>query len=207
MLAELAGADAVRLGIDEVMKPVSEEDVAAARRSARGFELRMPANPGLIKVALEARPQRVVLAAGSREGAARGGALDLRAKSAALAPVLRPLEEARIPVSLRIAPRLEAVKAAHGEGATGVDLYTGGLVDLPARERAAELDALRDAVRLAAKLRMSIGLGGGLGFRTLADVLDAAPAAERIAVGRAALSRALLVGLDRALRDLLALLR
>ena len=58
----------------------------------------------------------------------------------------------------------------------------------------------------ASKLRLSIGLGGGLGYRSLREVLEAAPAAERIAVGRAALTRALLVGLDRALRDLRAML-
>jgi pyridoxine 5'-phosphate synthase PdxJ len=59
-------------------------------------------------------------------------------------------------------------------------------------------------VRLAAKLRLGIGLGGGLGFGSIPDVLAEAPAAESVAVGRAALSRALLVGLDRALRDLLS---
>jgi pyridoxine 5-phosphate synthase len=206
-LAELAGADGVRLGIEDARKPVTEEDVANARRAARGFELRMPANPGLIKIALEARPDRALLAASAVEGAANGGALDLRTKNPALSPVMRPLEEARIPAWLRIAPRLEAVKAAHGEGASGVELYTAGIVDLPPGEKARELDSLRDAVRLAAKLRMSIGLGGGLGYRTLPEILDAAPAASRIEVGRAVVSRALLVGLDRAVRDLRALLR
>ena len=122
-----------------------------------------------------------------------------------MSAALRPLEEARIEVWLRIAPRLEAVKAAHGEGAQGVELYAGGLVDLPSTERETELDGLRDAVRLAAKLRMAVGVGGGLGYRSLAEVLDAAPAATRVAVGRAAVARAALVGVDRAVRDLRAL--
>jgi pyridoxine 5'-phosphate synthase PdxJ len=61
-------------------------------------------------------------------------------------------------------------------------------------------------VRLAAKLGLEIGLGGGLSYRSLPEVLAACPAAQGVAVGRAALCRALLVGLDRALRDLRALL-
>jgi pyridoxine 5-phosphate synthase len=108
-------------------------------------------------------------------------------------------------VGALVAPELESVKVAHAEGITGVEFYTGGIVDLPSRERRAELEKLGDAVRLAAKLRLSVGLVGSLGYRSLPEVLEAAPAAQRVAVGRAALTRALLVGLDRALRDLRAL--
>jgi pyridoxine 5-phosphate synthase len=81
------------------------------------------------------------------------------------------------------------------------------MVDLPPAERRGELERLGDAVRLASKLQLRIGLGGRLGYRTLAEVLDAAPAVESVTVGRAALARAVLVGLDRALRDLRALVR
>jgi pyridoxine 5-phosphate synthase len=116
--------------------------------------------------------------------------------------MLRALREAGIPAGVLIAADLEAVKAAHAEGLDAVEFFTGAIVDLPAPERRAELEKLGDAVRLAAKLRMTIGLGGGLGYRRLRESLEAAPAAERVAVGRAALSRAVLVGLDRALRDL-----
>jgi len=215
-LAELAGVDAVRLGIDDALKPATEHDVSEVRRSARGFELRMPPNPGLVKIALEARPDRVLLASGTREGlegfssvGTGGRALDLGSGSDGksgnrnpLAPVMRPLAEAGIETWLRIAPRLEAVKTAHTEGAFGVEIFTGDIVDLPRAERETELEALRDAVRLASKLRMAIGLGGGLGYRNVSEMLDGSPAIGGVAVGREVVSRAILVGLDRALRDL-----
>jgi len=203
-LAELAGVDAVRLGIDDELRPVAESDVLNARRAARRFELRMAASPGLLKVALEARPDRVLLAASARNGGWAGGPLDLRAGGQSLAPVMHGLQEAGIPVSLRVHPKLEAVKAAHAERATGVELYTGAILDLPETERKAELESLSDAVRLAAKLRLRIAIGGGLGYATVSEVLDGVPATEIVAVGRAAISRALLVGLDRAVRDLRA---
>jgi len=201
-LAELAGVDAVRLGVNDDLKPVAETDVRNARRAARRFELRMAATPGLLKVALEARPDRVLLAASAHDGGFAGGPLDPQSGAQALAPVMHGLQEAGIPVSLRVQPKLEAVKAAHAVRATGVELYTGAILDLPEGERAVELEALSDAVRLAAKLRMRIGIGGGLGYATVAEVLSSIPATEVVAVGRAAISRSLLVGLDRAIRDL-----
>jgi len=203
-LAELAGVDAVRLGIDDELRPVAESDVLSARRAARRFELRMTANPGLLKVALEARPDRVLLAASARDGGWAGGPLNFHAGTQSLTPVIHGLQEAGIPVSLRVSPKLDAVKAAHEERATGVELYTAAILDLPEAERKAELESLADAVRLAAKLRLRIAIGGGLGYGTVSEVLDGVPATECVAVGRAAISRALLVGMDRAIRDLRA---
>ena len=203
-LAELAGVDAVRIGIDDELKPSAESDVLNARRAARRFELRMTASPGLLKVALETRPDRVLLAASARDGGWAAGPLNLRAGASPLEPVIHGLQEAGIPVSLRVAPKLDAVKAAHEEHATGVELYTAAILDLPEAERKAELESLADAVRLAAKLRLRIAIGGGLGYRTVSEILDGIPATECVAVGRAAISRALLVGMDRAIRDLRA---
>jgi pyridoxine 5-phosphate synthase len=203
-LAELAGVDGVRLGIDDDLKPVAESDVLNARRAARHFELRMTASPGLLKVALEARPDRVLLAASAKEGGWAGGPLNFHGGGQPLAPMMHGLQEAGIPVSLRVQPKLDAVKAAHAERASGVELYTAAILDLPEAERKAEFESLADAVRLAAKLRLRIAIGGGLGFATVSDVLAGVPATECVAVGRAAISRALLVGMDRAIRDLRA---
>ena len=204
-VAELAGVDAVRLGVNVDLKPVREEDVRDTRRAARRLELRMAPVEALLKVALETRPERVLLAADGRDGRA-AAPLDLRGPQPGLGPIVRALSEAGLPAAALVIPRIDAVKAAHAEGVTGVELYTGALIDLPPRERQTELETLGDAARLASKLRLSIGLGGGLGFRTLRELLEAAPAAEHVAVGRAALTRAVLVGLDRVLRDLRAML-
>jgi len=204
MLAELAGADAIRLGVGEELRPVRELDVRQARRSARELELRMPPSQTLLKVALDARPDRVLLASEARDGRQPSSPLDLRARALPLGPIVRALGEAGIVAWAVVSPDLEAVKVAHAEGVRGVEIFTGALVDLPAAERQVQIEKLADAVRLAAKLRLAIGLGGGLGFRVLRELLEAAPAVERIAIGRAAIARALLVGLDRSVRDLKA---
>jgi len=204
-LAELAGVDSLRIGAIEAQAAAGLKDALEARRATRRLELRMAPAQALLKVALETRPDRVLLAA---EGRGRGpcAPLDLRSAASPLVSVARVLGEAGIPVSALIAPEADAVKAAHAAELASVDLYTAGIVDLPEPARSEKRERLTDAVRLAAKLRLSVGLSGGLGFRTLPELLPATPAVERVAVGRAISARALLVGLDRALRDLRALI-
>lgn len=205
-LAELAGVDALRLGVNRDLKPVREEDLQDMRRAARCLELRLPPSEALLAIALETRPDLVLLAADVMEGRTSAAPLDLRQGTGELTPVVRALQEAGIPVHALVTPTLETVKLAHTAGLTGVELYTGLLVDLPVTERATAMLELGDAARLAAKLKMGVGVGGGLGYRTLPEVMAVAPAADRVAIGRAALTRAMLVGLDQALRDLRALL-
>jgi pyridoxine 5-phosphate synthase len=201
-LGELAGADSIRLGVSEDLRPVRERDVRDARHAARSFELRMAPAQGLLKLALEVRPDRVVLSGENRETRQPAGPLDTRTMSSGLAPVIRALREGGIPTTAIVIPELDAVKAVHAAGLAGVEFYTGGIVDLPPGERAAAAERLADAGRLAAKLRLGLVLGGGLGYRTLPELLGAVPAAERVVVGRACLARATLVGLDRAVRDM-----
>jgi pyridoxine 5-phosphate synthase len=204
-LAELAGVDALRLGASEDLKPVREEDLHEARRAVRLLELRMPPSQALLRVALEVRPDRVLLAAEGRDGRTPSGPLDLRTRQAPLGPMVRTLAEAGIPVGALIPPDLEAVKLAHGEGVPTLEFCTAAIVDLPPAERRSALVRLSDGVRLAAKLHLPIGVGGGLGYRSVAEVLAACPAVESVCVGRAVVARAMLVGLDRAVRDLRAL--
>jgi pyridoxine 5-phosphate synthase len=201
-LAELAGVDAVRVGVNRDLKPVREEDLKDLRRTARRLELRMAPSEALLAIALETRPDRVLLAADAREGRTATAPLDLRGGSEELAAVVKTLAEAGIASHALVAPAIEAVKPLHAQGLAGVELFTGALVDLPSVERERAMVALGDAARLGSKLKLEIGLGGGLGYRNVPEVIEAAPAASRVAVGRAALTRALLVGLDQALRDL-----
>jgi pyridoxine 5-phosphate synthase len=204
-LAELAGVDAVRLGVSEDLKPVREEDLEEARGAVRCLELRMPPAPALVRMAMAVRPDRVLLSAEGRDGRSPSAPLDLRGRPQPVAAAVRALAEAGIPVGAVLAPDLETVKHAHGTGVSAIELHTGAIVDLPGPERMAALQRLSDAVRLASKLHLAVGVGGGLGFRSVGEVLATSPALESVAVGRAALGRAMLVGIDRAVRDLRAL--
>lgn len=202
LLAELAGADGVRVGVFEDGRPVGESDLRDLRRAARNFELRMTPAPALVKVALEARPDRVLLASEARDGARTPAPLDFRAWGGALSPVVRSLLDAGLDVAVLVPPDLESVKAARSAGAPAVELCVAQLVDLPGPERREALERLSDAARLAAKLRLGVGIGGALDGARSAAVLASCPVAEWVAVGRAWAARAALLGIDRATRDL-----
>ena len=83
-LAELAGVDAVRLGVNPDLKPVREEDLRDTRRAARRLELRMPPLESLVRVALDVRPDAVLLASDRREGRTAASPLDFRSGAGGL---------------------------------------------------------------------------------------------------------------------------
>lgn len=200
-LAELAGVDLLRLSINEDLQPVRETDVDSLRRVARAFELRMPVSQNLLKVPLEARPDRVVLVGDLHATSGPAPPVDARTSGAALGSVLRSLEDAGIHSCVRVAPDLDAIRAVHAQGVKDVELFTGYLVDLPEDERRGALVTLGDTARLASKLRLSIAVAGGLDDQNIGEVLAAAPSVERVVFGRGLARRSLLVGLDRAVRD------
>ncbi len=201
-LAELAGAAGVRLGVTEEASGVDASTLANVRRAAGRFELRMAPVPELVKLALEARPDRVLLASEPRGATGRPGPLDWRAWGDALGSVVRSLHDAGMAVSILVPPDPEAVKNAHRVEAVGVELFTGHWVDLPGRERAATLEGLAETAHLAAKLRMRVAAGGGLDLRSIPELLVGVPVVSRVVVGRAFVARSILLGVDRAVRDL-----
>jgi len=200
-LLEVSGVSAVQLGLGEELQPVTEADLRAVSGAA-ALELRISPAPALVKVALEMRPARVVLASESRESPVLASPLDFRAWGAALAPAVRNLRDAGLRVEALVAPVLDAVKAAHNADLQGVDLYTSATLDLPPESRAEALTTLGDAARLGSKLRLSVGVAGALGAREVPQVLEAAPVIERVTMGRSFVNRALLIGIERATADL-----
>ncbi len=204
LAAEMSGADAVRLSASEALRPVRESDLHDVRRVVRHFELRLAPTPSLLKLALEVRPDRVVLASEPGKERLDAAPLDAAALRHALPSAARALREAGIPVWVRIAPEPESVKLARGTEIAGVELSSVGTIDLPDSERTAALERFGDAARLASKLRLPIGVAGGLEAGRVRTIVAAAPILERIVVGRALVARALLVGIERAVGELRA---
>ena len=123
-LAELAGIDFIRVGLREELRPVAEADLHGLRRAAPVLELRAPAVQSLLKTLLETQPDSVLLSAAAWDRQVGSGPIDFRLGDAGVAPVMRGLDDARVPVTLVVAPELDAIKAAHNLGAVGVELYT-----------------------------------------------------------------------------------
>lgn len=205
-LVDLAGGDCVRLCVSESLQHVSEADLQRLVQTCPQFELCMPPSQSLLRLMLEVRPSRVILVEEDRYGSSAYGPLDLRKADSEVAPIVRALEEADLPVAAVVAPEVDAVKMAHGVGLGGLELYARYAADLPEGKRGVELERLCDASLLATKLRFDIGLGGGLDYRNVVGVLNAVPNAGQVTVGRSVWRRALMVGVDRAVRDFRALI-
>jgi len=202
LCAEMAGADGVRVAANESLRPMRESDLHDVRRVARVLELRVAPTPSLLKLALEVRPDRVVLSSEPHTGRLLSAPLDPGALRSAAPLAVRALREAGIPAWARIAPDADSVKLARAAEVAGVELVTTGTLDLPETERGVALDRLGDAARIAAKLRLPLAVSGGVERARLPALLIAVPGVERIVVGRALVARALFVGIERAVREL-----
>ncbi|RIL04727.1 MAG: hypothetical protein DCC71_13070 [Proteobacteria bacterium] len=201
LAAELAGADAVRVAANEALRPIRENDLHDVRRVVRSLEMRVAPTPSLLKLALEVRPDRVVLSSEPTGSKLVSAPLEAAALRSAAPLAVRALREAGIPAWVRIAPDPEAVKLARAADVSGVEFAAAGAVDLPETERGEAFERIGDAARIAAKLRLPVSVAGALAPGRLGALLAAAPAIERVVLGRALLARALFVGIERAVRE------
>jgi pyridoxine 5-phosphate synthase len=94
------------------------------------------------------------------------------------------------------------VKLARAAEVAGVEIVATGSLEVPEADRGEALERFGDAVRIAAKLRLPVAIAGSIEAVRLPSLLLAAPAVERVVVGRSLLARALLVGMERAVREL-----
>jgi len=205
ILADLAGADRIRLTVREELQPVTEIDLHRIVQAVPHLELCMPPSQHLVRLALEVRPARVLLVEEDRYRRSPYSPLGLRKATSELSTIVRTLEEAGIAAAAVVAPDVEELKAAHTIGFQGVDLFTRFAADLPEGKRAQELSRLSDASLLAVKLKFYLGICGGLDFRNIGEISNAVSTAVQMTVGRGVLIRALYNGLDRAIRDFRAL--
>jgi pyridoxine 5-phosphate synthase len=203
-LALLGGANGIVVHLREDRRHVQDRDVRLIRQVVhRYFCLEMAATPEMLKVALEVRPTAVTLVPERREELTTEGGLDVRANATQLAEVVRALEEVRVRARLFIDPDLEQVKSAHRVGAVAVEIHTGRYAEGgPATQD--EFERICDAVRLAAKLRLEVGVGHGLDYANV-EPLVALREIDEFSIGHSIVARAVFVGMERAVAEMKAI--
>jgi pyridoxine 5-phosphate synthase len=162
------------------------------------------ATPEALEAVIPTKPSWVTLVPESREELTTQGGLDAIFLQGMLRPVMRDLRATGIHVSLFVDPVLDQVKMAAKLEANAVELNTGTYSDLPMDSDAtAELGRLRDAARLANRLGLRVLAGHGLNLQNVAPVA-AIPEIEELNIGHSLIGRAVLVGLERAVDEMLA---
>lgn len=206
VLAELAGAVGVIMHLREDRRHVQDRDLRLARETVRTkLNLEMAATGEMQGIALDVRPDIVTLVPEKREELTTEGGLEVAARLEDLKAFIGVIQDAGIPVSLFIDPDERQIAAAGKTGAQWVEIHTGTYANArTGEERAAELGTVRDAAQLAAGLGLRVGAGHGLNYVNVRDIAMV-PEVEELNIGHSVISRASLVGMDRAVRDMISL--
>jgi pyridoxine 5-phosphate synthase len=205
-LCELAGADGITVHLREDRRHIQDRDVRVLKETVRGvFNLEMAAVPEMLKVALQVRPDFCTLVPERREERTTEGGLDVRGRRAEVEAIAHPLVAAGIGVSFFVDPDPEVVQASASLGATTIELHTGDYCHAPAGSAEArnQLGRLALAGRAVVDAGMRLAAGHGLDQANVGPVA-ALPNLEELNIGHGLISRALLVGLERAVADLRA---
>jgi len=207
VMAELAGADQITIHLREDRRHIQERDLQVLRKTVTTrLNLEMAVAQEMLRIAYEVKPDMVTLVPERREELTTEGGLDAVGGREAVRKAVKTLHDADIVVSLFIDPDLDQVKAAHRAEADAVELHTGRYCDARlASDRRRELDRIVDACKAAAKLGLKVAAGHGLNYQNVLPVA-AIPEIEELNIGHAIVAHAVLVGMERAVREMKELL-
>ena len=206
-VCERAGARSITVHLRADRRHLQDQDVARLRRRVQRLRnLALGNTPEILALALQTRPDDACLVPENRQEITTEGGLDAHGQRAALAETIRQLSAAEIRVSLFIDPLEEQIRAAHELGAPVIELHTGAFANAQGEAQAVELARLREGAALAVSLGLQVNAGHGLNYQNLPFLLGAVPHLRELNIGHAIVSRAVFVGLDRAVGEMLKLM-
>lgn len=206
-IVEIAGADAITVHLREDRRHINDRDVKIISQTVKTrLNLEMAATEEMQKTALEIKPYSITLVPEKREELTTEGGLDVVKQKEFLEEYLKPILKAGIIVSLFIDPDSEQVKASFETGAQFIELHTGQYAesfDTPEEDKTF-LD-LKSATKLALKLGLKVNAGHGLNYQNVKRIISI-PGMSELNIGHSIVSRAVITGLDRAVKDMKYLL-
>ncbi|NJL85332.1 MAG: pyridoxine 5'-phosphate synthase [Leptolyngbyaceae cyanobacterium SM1_1_3] len=208
VLAELAGADGITVHLREDRRHIQDRDVKLLRQTVRThLNLEMAATDEMIKIALEIQPDYVTLVPERREEVTTEGGLNIAEQSDRMGYVVTTLQAAGIPVSLFVDADSQQIHASAATSAQFVELHTGRYADAKTETaRVSELQMLKQGCQQAIAAGLRVNAGHGLTYWNTHAVacLDGM---EELNIGHTIVSRAALVGLERAVREMKQVIR
>ncbi|MDZ7268474.1 MAG: pyridoxine 5'-phosphate synthase [candidate division KSB1 bacterium] len=208
IVAEMAGADGIVCHLREDRRHIKDKDLYLLKEMVKThLNLEMAATDQMVKIALEVVPDMVTLVPERREEITTEGGLDVVKNQEYLEETIATLQNHNIIVSVFIDPDIQQVKAAARVRADYVEFHTGAYAHAESLNVINdELEKLRSLAAAAAKLRLGVSAGHGLNYQNVREVA-AIPEIEELNIGHAIVGRAIMVGMERAVRDMLALIR
>jgi pyridoxine 5-phosphate synthase len=205
-IAELAGAHGITAHLREDRRHIQDRDIYMLKQTvSTRLNLEMAATPDIVKIAIDVLPFMVTLVPEKREERTTEGGLPVNGKERDLEKSIESFHNNNILVSLFIDPDIQHIKAAKRTGASHIELHTGYYANAKGQACFDELERLRDGALVARKLGLHVNAGHGLDYHNVAPVARI-EGMEELNIGHSIIARAALIGLDNAVRDMLALI-
>lgn len=207
LIAEQAGADAITVHLREDRRHIQDRDVELLSQTLQTrMNLEMAATPEMLRIAQRVTPSDCCLVPEKRAELTTEGGLDVVSNHNALLPYCSALTDSGIRVSLFIDADKDQLDAARSVGAATVELHTGHYADALSRsQRASELEKLRQAVEYGRSIGLQVNAGHGLDYHNI-KALAAIPGISEFNIGHSIIARALISGLDQAVREMRSLI-
>jgi pyridoxine 5-phosphate synthase len=207
VLADLAGAEGIIVHLREDRRHIQDRDLRLLRQTVQTkLNLEMAATDEMQRIALEVKPEITTLVPEKREELTTEGGLEVASRIAFLTDYIGRLKQGNISVSLFVDPDDQQIAASKKAGADWVEVHTGTYANARTdRDRAREFDKIVEAAKLAASLGLRVGAGHGLNYVNVRPIARIAEV-EELNIGHSIISRASLVGLERAIREMIALI-
>ncbi len=206
LLAEKAGADGITVHLREDRRHIQERDVELMRRRlGTKLNLEMAVTPAMVALAEKLRPDDACFVPEKREELTTEGGLDVAANKQKILEAVRRLQERGIQVSLFIDPRKNQIEASQAVGAHAVEIHTGAYCNAADAEREKERAAVAAAAALAHSLALEVHGGHGLDYDNVPPIA-AIPEIVELNIGHSIIARAVIVGIEQAVREMKQLL-
>ena len=204
-ICERAGAGGIVAHLRTDRRHIQDRDIERLRANIMTkLNLEMGNTEEIIDVALRILPDEVCLVPEKRQEVTTEGGLDVVAQRKELEPTIKRLQAAGIRVSLFIDPTLEQVDNAAELGAQMVELHTGKLANaFTEKVEKEELEKLRAAARAASESNLQVNAGHGINYKNI-ELIRQIPRLTELNIGHSIVSRAVSVGLDNAVKEMLA---
>lgn len=202
-LAELGGADGITLHLREDRRHIQERDLHLLRQTVTvKLNLELACDAEVIAIACQAQPHQATLVPERREEVTTEGGLDAAGSRSRVADAVKRLRDAGIVVSLFLDPDERQIQTAAELGVDAVELHTGAYARASATTAdVAELGVLQMAGKLVTQAGLVLNAGHGLTYRNVRPIAEIADMHE-LNIGHSIISRAIMVGLERAVRDM-----
>lgn len=207
-IGELAGAEGITVHLREDRRHIQDRDLEILRRTVQTkLNLEMAATAEMVSIACRIKPEQCTLVPEKRQELTTEGGLDVIGNLATIASAVSELHKAGIIVSLFVDPDPEQITASKESGADAIEIHTGRYAEAKGSAvQQQELSAILQAVSLGNELGLTVHAGHGLNYVNIIPLVNM-PGIEEFNIGHSIISRAVLVGLDRAVREMAALIR